>query len=424
MYTINSNLEELSSKDDAGGSSRSSRISNKYGLKTKKEELFSNLQKDTLSSNNIIKSPYQRQLSTNSKEKKINEKEEENENYFFNQNENYNENAVDPDEIFSDNNGKNFGSISSNTNIQNKSNLNRKRNRTSSDNNKSKVTQNNHSKSSSNLDRKDYIHRKIKNKIITIMQEKIKTQHIPNFKTSYTIFRNKDGNVDNYFFLHLTYFNILSLNLQLYELLNELFIEFKIKKEIQQKETKFSEKEIDEVRKLLISSNILLTNLQLSDRDILLDKLRHFFVDIGYKKNYEKKLYLKDKITVHNLLIQKGQIKPYIKQKNLNEIKNIPDFQLTLKEIIQNFYNSEDFPKFSENTAKNEQNFKMNKKYEHSLLVQEEDYNDYFKMIEKDCKLTDDQKSIVRIIAEFFKNKELNFQEIQNCRKYLYEMRK
>ena len=78
---------------------------------------------------------------------------------------------------------------------------------------------------------------------------------------------------------------------------------------------------------------------------------------------------------------------------NLNEIKNIPDFQLTLKEIIQNFYNSEDFPKFSENTAKNEQNFKMNKKYEHSLLVQEEDYNDYFKMIEKDCKLTDDQKS-------------------------------
>ena len=66
----------------------------------------------------------------------------------------------------------------------------------------------------------------------------------------------------------------------------------------------------------------------------------------------------------------------------------------------------------------------MNKKYEHSLLVQEEDYNDYFKMIEKDCKLTDDQKSIVRTIAEFFKNKELNFQEIQNCRKYLYEMRK
>ena len=95
-------------------------------------------------------------------------------------------------------------------------------------------------------------------------------------------------------------------------------------------------------------------------------------------------------------------------QKSLDGIKG---FDMTLEQIILEIYNNEEqFQELTEIVKEIDNNYK--KYHSFSLLDREE--NGFLKMINQDCGLSGEQRTKLDQLLYYFKDKDLNIEEINN----------
>lgn len=238
-------------------------------------------------------------------------------------------------------------------------------------------------------------------------------------KPNYYIFTHNTNSVDIYVFLDISYENILYMTPKIKEALDQLLVDLKIKKIQKKKETPITEKskEYKDVIKLLSINDYIKRDEKYSIEEINYFTIK-YLKDNGYKNSNEDVLYKKDKDKIIQILIEQNLKKTRDNQQNnkndLNN-KNIEHINKTLRELIKQFYQSQNFEKFKQKVKDIDENFKKKKKYKYSLLDKKE-YVGFIKMVEEDCNLNNEQKKKIKDFTDYFRYNELNEEEIQKYR--------
>lgn len=252
-----------------------------------------------------------------------------------------------------------------------------------------------------------------------------KTNNIKVHRPNYNIFTHNSNSIDIYIFLNIKFKYILCMNPKDKDAFNELLIELGIKKPCKKKETIINKntKEYKDALKLLLKYEYIKENEKIGIHELnkLIIKL---LIKEGLKNKEDKLLYKKDKDNIIKLLIEKGEKRSYnFQNKNkaiiqeIEKIKEIKELNMTLKELIIAFYNSEEFKNFSKEVQEINNYVKNQKKNKYSLLDNEENNKGFLKMIEDDCTLSEEKKKIVKELTNYFTDKNLNEEEINNYRK-------
>ena len=235
-------------------------------------------------------------------------------------------------------------------------------------------------------------------------------------KPNYNNFTHDTNFVDIYVFLDIKYKNLLYMTPEVKEALDKLLNDLKIKKKQKKKETPINEnsKEKKDIKKILnffcyIKEN---DNPDIKELNSLAVKLLH---DKGLKDPKEMVLYKKDKDNISKLLIENNLKRSrHNQEKNKNILKDleIKEFNMTLRELITQFYKSSEFAKFRKKVEYIDDTFKIEKKNKYSLLDKDK-YIGFIRMIEEDCNLNKNQKDIIKDFTNYFSNEELNEEEIK-----------
>ena len=252
-----------------------------------------------------------------------------------------------------------------------------------------------------------------------------KTNNIKVHRPNYDIFTHNSNSIDIYIFLNIKFKYILCMSPKDKDSFNELLIELGIKKPCKKKETTINNntKEYREALKLLLKYEYIKENekLEINKLNSLIIKL---LIKEGLKDKNEKLLYKKDKDNIIQLLIKNGEKKSYNFQNKNKKIiaeieknKEIKELNMTLKELIISFYNSEEFKNFSKEVQDINNYVKNQKKNKYSLLDNEENNKGFLKMIEDDCTLSEEKKKIVKDLTNYFSDKNINEEEINNYKK-------
>ena len=250
------------------------------------------------------------------------------------------------------------------------------------------------------------------------------------------------------FFLDIKYKYILQMNKLDKEILDQLFILLKIKKPIpsfNKKENELTNDEYNLAKKLLkVILNGKRNKFEETDYDYLYkneiddtDKVKiksdliKLLIKKGYKNKNEEKLLKKDIFRLNQLFVEyKLKNSKNFQNKNkilINEIEKIieiKELNMTLREIIIQFFNSgNDFQIFYENKVKDiDINFELQNKYSLSKIYINKENNNitcgFIKMVENKTK-----KNIKEIqnLAKYFSNKNINQLEIK---KYIENYKK
>lgn len=269
----------------------------------------------------------------------------------------------------------------------------------------------------------DYL-KEIINKQLEAKNEKIRPP-------CYDIFTHNTNLVDIYVMLYIQYENILSLTPKTKEAWDELLNDLEIKKIRKKRASSLTKnsKEYKPVLKLLRFYKEIEKKEEPNINDIN-EKIIERLKKEGLKQFDDNLLYKEDKANINYLLIEN-----YLKkQKNLQEknrenikkndsLKKIKELKTNLKEHLINFYNlkNKKFQEFIQNEKIIEinnyfmENKKKEKKNVYSLLDIEN--NGFIRMINEGCKLSKDQKDKVFRLTNYFQNRNLNVEEINNYRK-------
>ena len=243
--------------------------------------------------------------------------------------------------------------------------------------------------------------------------------HPPN----HYIFTHDTNLVDIYVFLDIQHKNFLFMTQEDKKTLDQLLIDLKIKKKFKKKETYLTEKS-KEYKDVI---NLLLKNHYINQKEIQnIETVNNVFIkylkDNGCKdKNEDDILYKEDRDKFHQLLIDLKIKKTFDHQKkNKDNFKNIDnkDKNMTLRELLQEFFYSQEYEDFKKikKVEEIDKKFKIQKKY--SLLdMDEKGKIGFIRMFEEDCGLNDEKKNKVKQLTDYFSNKELNAEELQNYRK-------
>jgi hypothetical protein len=205
--------------------------------------------------------------------------------------------------------------------------------------------------------------------------------------------------------------------------LNQLLIDLKIKKKFKKIETNLTEKskEYKDVINLLLKDGYL-TQKEIQNIETVNYSFIKYLKDNGCKdKNEDDILYKEDRDKFHQLLIQLGIKKTFdLQKKNEENLKNEDNKEknMTLRELLQEFFYSQEYEDFKKikKVEEIDKKFKIKKKY--SLLdMDEKGKIGFIRMFEEDCGLNDEKKNKVKQLTDYFSNKELNAEELQNYRK-------
>jgi hypothetical protein len=227
--------------------------------------------------------------------------------------------------------------------------------------------------------------------------------HKPNYKA----FTHNSNLVFIKFYLGLSYKNILQLTNETFMKLNELLIELGIKKKLKEKRSALNKDEENNAKIILQNFNMIKINENLPSIEIK-EKYIEFLKKKHYKKEDEDELYKKDKDKMKDILIELKEKKSYHLQKSLDGIKR---FDMTLEQIILEIYsNEEQFQELTEIVKEIDNNYKTYHSF--SLLDREE--NGFLKMINQDCGLSGEQRTKLDQLLYYFKEKDLNIEEINN----------
>jgi hypothetical protein len=228
-------------------------------------------------------------------------------------------------------------------------------------------------------------------------------------KPNYNVFTHNTNLVDIYIFLDIKYKNLLCMTPEDKEALNELLNELKIKKQRKKKKIPINEnsKEKDDINQNIKEINSLAVKL-------LQDK--------GLNDPKEVDLYKKDIDDISKPLKQNNLKRSrHNQEKNKNILKDleIKEVNMTLRELIIQFYKSSEFAIFRKKVEYIDEAFKKQKKNKYSLLDKDE-YNGFIRMIEEDCNLSKNQKDIIKDFTNYFSNEELNEEEIKKYKEKFF----
>ena len=331
------------------------------------------------------------------------------------------------------NNNQNNESIYDENDIENNSITNKNVNNSSTNNETNKISKKNiiykRAAQKDNFSLK--LFKNINNWICKSINKKInntidnKTNNIKIYRPNYDIFTHNSNSIDIYIFLNIKFKYILCMSPKDKDAFNDLLIELGIKKPCKKKETTINKgtKEYRNALKLLLINEFIKENekIDINQLNSLIIKL---LIKEGLKDKNEKLLYKKDKDNIIQLLIKNGEKKSYnFQNKNkkiIEEIeknKDIKELNMTLKELIISFYNSEEFKNFSKEVQQINNYVKNQKKNKYSLLDNEDNNKGFLKMIEDDCTLSEEKKKIVKQLTNYFSDKNINEEEINNYRK-------
>lgn len=252
------------------------------------------------------------------------------------------------------------------------------------------------------------------------------SKNIKLYRPNYNIFTHNTNLIDIYIFLDIQYKNILCMTPKIKETLDKLFIDLKIKNKFKQKKSPLNEKskEYDDAIKLISLYNDIKENeiIKIDDVNRLIIKI---LIKEGFKEPNDNNLYKKDKDNIKLLLIKNNKKGTYDYQnkskKNIID-KEIEELNMTLREVIKAFYQSgNEFTQFSKQVEKIVEKVKIQKNNEYSLLDNTVEYNGFFKMIEEDCGLNNEQKNKIRDFTNYFRNKILNEEELMKYRENLLQ---
>ena len=268
----------------------------------------------------------------------------------------------------------------------------------------------------------DWILPKINNKIEKIFGEKFNP---PN----YDIITHNANKKDLYFFINFKFKNILTFTLKDKQMLDELR---KIKGDKQRKlpKIKLNDKEKQNLIKLLEVYNKKDSSKknELNEKDI--NSLIQILIENKYKNSNDESLIFSDKINLDKLLIESKIIKKK-KSYNLQEHNKIllkkieqylgiiPELEMKYCDLFNEYLLQSDSNSFknNEDIIQINENFqKLKNKSKYSLLEIYKDKCGFIKMIEEDSGIKESQKIIYNKILEYFKDKEINENEIK---KYL-----
>ena len=281
----------------------------------------------------------------------------------------------------------------------------------------------------------DWIITKIQNQIPNSLSEKKKIS-----PPDYEAFTHNTNLIDIRFFLDIKYKYILQMTKLDKEKLDQLLIFLGIRKPIsldKKSETELNDKEYDLAKKLLETEN---KNIQMEDFvtnktmiplneidnfeyidgneifDIDKEKIKYEIIKLlikkGYKNENEKKLFKKDKIYLNQLFVEFKLKNSYdFPNRNkmliheIEKIKEIKELNMTLREIINNFYRSHaDFKLFYENKVKDiDKYFKSINNYFLSEIY--DNTCGFIKMVESYSKKNE---KLIKNLTEYFRNKAIN----------------
>jgi hypothetical protein len=204
------------------------------------------------------------------------------------------------------------------------------------------------------------------------------------------------------------------------EALDQLLFDLEIKKQTQKKETQLTEKSKD--YKYVIK--LLLMDGYINEKEIPnIGTINKLYIKLlkkyGIKDENDDVLYKEDNDKFSELLIQKKIKKTFDLQiKNQNNLKgrNNIEINMTLRQLIQEYFKSQkEYDNLKKDVEKIDKKFENQKKY--SLLdMDEKGKIGFIRMIEEDCGLNDEKKNKVKQLTDYFSNKELNAEELQNYR--------
>ena len=265
--------------------------------------------------------------------------------------------------------------------------------------------------------------------------EKCLKKEIKLYTPIYDIFSHNTNSINIYFFLDIQFENIITMTKEIYEALEKLLIDMKIKKIIKRKEAVLTKdtKEYKKAIEILKIYNYIKEN---DNKELNIEQVKNNIIKIlkneGLKNSNEKLLYKADKDNLDKLLIKNGKKKPRYNQEknkdNLKEIKQsinikklmeIKGLKMTYCELIIEFFNCDEFENFSEEVKSINEEFKKAKKNKYSLLdkYNNENINGFIRMIKEDCGLSNEQKLKINHLTTYFKNRNLNLEEIEIYRK-------
>lgn len=161
------------------------------------------------------------------------------------------------------------------------------------------------------------------------------------------------------------------------EELNQLLIDLKIKKSRKKTSLNYNNyntKDYKNALKLINKYKNLDKNKKMDNNEIKMN-IVNILKKEGLKCNNDDNIYKKDKDNINQLLINNGEKKSFnFQEKNRNIIKEvakkieIKELNMTLKELIVSFYNSNEFIPFKNEVEEIDKNFKIQKKNKYSLL--------------------------------------------------------
>jgi hypothetical protein len=245
-------------------------------------------------------------------------------------------------------------------------------------------------------------------------QAQIKKHQI--HKPNYLIFTHNANLIDDKFYLGLTYKNILQLTYKDYLEVNDLLIKLGLKKKSKLKESFLNKKEVEDAKKLLRLSSIIDEKDKLSYKEVE-NKLILFLKEKELKPLKEDSLYAKDKHIMKDELIKLKEKTSYNLQKPLDEDIDIKELDMTLKDIILGIYSDKDaHNKLARLLEDIDNKFQKEHKHNSFSLLQKED-NGFIKMINEDCALSGKQLLIINELHEYFIDKALNKENINQYKK-------
>ena len=218
------------------------------------------------------------------------------------------------------------------------------------------------------------------------------------YPPNHYIFTHNTNLVDMYVFLDIQHINFLYMTPKDKKAFDQLLLDLKIKKKRKKKETKLN-KNSKENKDVI---NILLNDGYIDQKEIQnIETVNYVFIkylkDNGCKdKNDDDILHKEDKDKFHQFLIESGKKKTFdYQKKNKENLKNIDNKEknMTLRELLQEFFYSQEYKDFKKikKVEEIDKKFKNHKKY--SLLDMDEKGNiGFIRMIEEDCGLNDEQK--------------------------------
>ena len=252
-----------------------------------------------------------------------------------------------------------------------------------------------------------------------------------NFKLYPPIQEISHMSLNNLFiFLNISFKNFLTMNL---EGLNEFFrflYELEIIEKCDlEKEVNLNEKQNENALKLLKKLNYVNKENNSKEQDEIKRVLIKLLKDKGYKSDNEYIFTLKDKINFLKLLNEEEIVKSrHYQEKNKEIIKkleaqNIKILDKTFKELFLYFFDSSkkdqeylnDFKKFYDDIKKIDENFYKEKKY-HLIPEEKDNKKDgkgFIDYVEDYSVLSLDKKKKLKNLMEYFKGKEINFDEIE-----------